>query len=115
MKARVLLIDFMPIRGKYSDLVRIVRGLRGKVQMCMELVLRFDYGLSVPWVKRLDDGSLRAIAGPDMVVLRTDAPLRGENMKTVSEFSVAEGRDGIVRAHLCSLLWRSPQANQARA
>jgi GH15 family glucan-1,4-alpha-glucosidase len=87
----VLLIDFMPIRGQYSDLVRIVRGLRGKVQICMELVLRFDYGRSVPWVKRLDDGSLRAISGPDMVVLRTDAPLRGENMKTVSEFTLSEG------------------------
>ena len=88
----VLLTDFMPIRGHYSDLVRIVRGLRGKVQMCMELVLRFDYGRSVPWVRRLEDGSLRAISGPDMVVLRTEAPLRGENMKTVSEFSLAEGQ-----------------------
>ena len=82
----------MPIRGKYSDLVRIVRGLRGKVQMCMELALRFDYGRSVPWVTRLDDGALRAISGPDMVVLRTDAPLRGENMKTISEFTLAEGQ-----------------------
>ncbi len=88
----VLLIDFMPIRGKYSDLVRIVCGLRGKVQICMELVLRFEYGRAVPWMKRLDDGSLRAISGPDMVVLRTDAPLRGENMKTVSEFTLSEGQ-----------------------
>ncbi len=87
----VLLIDFMPIRGKYSDLVRIVRGVRGKVKMCMELALRFDYGRSVPWVSRLEDGTLRAISGPDMVVLRTDATLRGENMKTVSEFTLSEG------------------------
>ena len=87
----VLLIDFMPIRGKYSDLVRIVRGLRGKVQMCMELVLRFDYGRSIPWVSRMEDGSLRAIAGPDMVFLRTDAPLRGENLKTLSEFTLSQG------------------------
>ena len=50
----MLLIDFMPIRDKYSDLVRIVSGLRGKVHMCMELVLRFDYGRSVPWVTRLE-------------------------------------------------------------
>jgi GH15 family glucan-1,4-alpha-glucosidase len=57
----------------------------------MELVLRFDYGRSVPWVTRLDDGALRAISGPDMVILRTKAPIRGENMKTVSEFTVAEG------------------------
>ena len=87
----VLLIDFMPIRGKYSDLVRIVRGLRGKVRMCMELVLRFDYGRAIPWVTRLEDATMRAISGPDMVVLRTDAPLRGENMKTVSEFTLSKG------------------------
>jgi GH15 family glucan-1,4-alpha-glucosidase len=86
-----LLIDFMPIRGKYSDLVRIVRGIRGDIRMCMQLVLRFDYGRSVPWVSRLDDGTLRAISGPDMTLLRTDAELRGENLKTLSDFTVGEG------------------------
>lgn len=59
--------------------------------MRMELVLRFDYGRSVPWVTHLQDGALRAIAGPDMAVLHTGAPLRGENLKTVSEFTVHEG------------------------
>jgi GH15 family glucan-1,4-alpha-glucosidase len=88
----VLLIDFMPVRGKYSDLVRIVRGLRGKVAMCMELVLRFDYGRSIPWVTRLDDGALRAISGPDMAVLRSDAPHRGQDLKTLSDFAMAEGQ-----------------------
>jgi GH15 family glucan-1,4-alpha-glucosidase len=87
----VLLIDFMPVRGKYSDLVRIVRGTRGKVRMCMELVIRFDYGRSVPWVTRLEDGTLRAISGPDMAVLRTAASLRGENLRTISEFTLSEG------------------------
>ena len=58
----------------------------------MELVLRFDYGFAVPWVTRLEDGTMRAISGPDMAVFRTDAPLRGENLKTVSEFTVAEGQ-----------------------
>lgn len=61
-----ILLDFMPIRGRNSDLVRIVRGIRGRVSMSMQLVLRFDYGRSVPWVTRLQDGALRAIAGPDM-------------------------------------------------
>jgi GH15 family glucan-1,4-alpha-glucosidase len=87
----VLLLDFMPIRDNNSDLVRIVRGVRGEVRMCMELVLRFDYGRSIPWVTRLREDTLRAIAGPDMVVLRTPAPLRGENLKTLSEFTVGEG------------------------
>ncbi len=87
----VLLIDFMPPRGRNSDIVRIVRGEKGRVRMRMELVLRFDYGRSVPWVTRTDDGMLRAIAGPDLVTLHTSMPIRGENMKTVAEFEVAAG------------------------
>jgi len=87
----VTIIDFMPLRERQSDLLRLVRGRRGRVRMQMELFLRFDYGQAVPWVTRMDDGSLRAIAGPNMVILRTSAPLRGENLKTVSEFTVDEG------------------------
>ena len=87
----VTLIDFMPIRGRNPDCVRIVVGERGTVEMCAELVLRFGYGAVVPWVRKLGDGSLRAIAGPDMVVLRTPVNLRGENMKTVGAFTVSEG------------------------
>src|SRR5687767_12355653 len=87
----VTLIDFMPIRGRNPDCVRIVTGERGRVAMCVEMVLRFGYGASVPWVRKLGDGTLRAIAGPDMVVLRTPVHLRGENMTTVGEFVVAEG------------------------
>ena len=67
-------IDFMPPRGKNSDIVRLVRGDRGRVRMHTELVLRFDYGRDVPWVNRLPDGTFRAIAGPDMVVMHTPVP-----------------------------------------
>ncbi len=88
----VVVTDFMPLRGHHSHIVRIVRGTRGFVRMHMDLILRFDYGQSVPWVTRLDDGTIRAIAGPDMVVLRTPVELRGENLKTVSDFTVAEGQ-----------------------
>ena len=87
----VTLIDFMPPRDGASDLVRLVVGRRGRVVMHTELVVRFDYGSIVPWVSRLDDGSLRAIAGPDMVVLHTAVPLEGEGLTTVGEFAVAEG------------------------
>jgi GH15 family glucan-1,4-alpha-glucosidase len=87
----VMLIDFMPVRGTNSDLVRIVRGLRGRVEMTTEAVFRFSYGSIVPWVSRLDDGSLRAIAGPDMVVLRTPITLHGSGLTTVGDFVVAEG------------------------
>jgi GH15 family glucan-1,4-alpha-glucosidase len=92
----VLLTDFMPPRGKHSDVVRTVRCTRGKVAMRMELVLRFDYGLTVPWVTSADH-ELRAIAGPNMVVLRTECNggkpvvLHGKNLKTISDFSLREG------------------------
>ena len=88
----VTLIDFMPPRGQASDVVRIVRGERGTVAMRTELILRFDYGANVPWVSRLEDGTLRAIVGPDMTVLRTPVALRGEDLKTVGEFTVAAGQ-----------------------
>lgn len=88
----ITLVDFMPQRGVASDLVRLVKGVRGRVAMHVEFVVRLDYGSLVPWVTRLADGTLRAIAGPDMLVLRTPAPLRGENLKTVAEFTVEEGQ-----------------------
>ncbi len=88
----VMLIDFMPIRAanNTSDIVRIVKGIRGSAPMQMELSIRFNYGATVPWVTR-SDGGIRAIAGPDLVVLRTKAPLAGEDLTTVSEFTVNEG------------------------
>jgi GH15 family glucan-1,4-alpha-glucosidase len=87
----VTVIDFMPIAKPNSDLVRIVVGRRGRVSMRMDLVLRFDYGASVPWVSRLPDGRLRAIAGPDMTILHAPVPLRGENMTTVADFEIGAG------------------------
>jgi GH15 family glucan-1,4-alpha-glucosidase len=88
----VTIIDFMPLRERHHDLVRVVCGRRGHVPMKMELSLRFDYGRSVPWVTSMDDGTLRAVAGPNMVGLRTSVPLKGEDLTTVSEFTVREGQ-----------------------
>jgi GH15 family glucan-1,4-alpha-glucosidase len=88
----VAIVDFMPPRGTASDIVRLVRGIKGNVKMRMELVIRFGTGAEIPWVKRTEDGALLAICGPDMTVLRTPAKLRGEDMTTVSDFEVAEGR-----------------------
>ena len=79
----------MPIRGRNSDVVRIIRGLRGKVAVHMELAVRFDYGRIVPWVTRDPEG-LRAVAGPDMAILRTAMEHHGEDMKTVSDFTIDE-------------------------
>jgi len=84
----VLLVDFMPLKGNGCDVVRLVCGVEGRVPMRGELVIRFDFGSTVPWVSRLDDGTLRAIAGPQMLLLKTPAPLRGEEFTTVSEFTI---------------------------
>jgi GH15 family glucan-1,4-alpha-glucosidase len=88
----VTVIDFMPPRGRNSDVVRLVRGRSGRVAMRMHLVLRFDYGHAVPWVSRLADGTWRAIAGPDMVLLHTPVPVRGQDLTTVAEFEVDAGQ-----------------------
>lgn len=87
----VRLTDFMPPKGQASDVIRIVVGIEGRVRMRSELVIRFDYGRAVPWVSRLENGVLRAIAGPNMLLLSTPVSLRGKDMKTVGEFTVAAG------------------------
>jgi GH15 family glucan-1,4-alpha-glucosidase len=86
----VCLIDFMPPRERHSHVVRIVRGIRGRVVMQMDLAIRFDYGRTIPWVTSTDH-ELRAVAGDDMATLRTKAPLHGEGMTTRSEFTVRKG------------------------
>ncbi len=86
----VTVTDFMPPRGANSDVVRIVHCIRGTMRMRMDLALRFDYGCTIPWVEHVDH-HMRAIAGPHLVVLRTEAILRGEDMRTVSDFTVQEG------------------------
>ncbi|HVL34756.1 MAG TPA: glycoside hydrolase family 15 protein [Burkholderiales bacterium] len=90
-QGEIALIDFMPAGEWDSDVVRIACGRRGRVAMTMELVLRFDYGSYVPWVSRLEDGRLRAIAGPDMVILDGPVKTHGENLTTVAEFELGEG------------------------
>jgi GH15 family glucan-1,4-alpha-glucosidase len=87
----VTVIDFMPLREQASHLVRLVVGTRGTVAIRTELVIRFDYGQSVPWVKRTENGDLLAISGPDMVVLRTPVEMRGEQLTSVGEFTVSAG------------------------
>jgi GH15 family glucan-1,4-alpha-glucosidase len=87
----VRIIDCMPLAADRWDVLRIVEGLKGRVAMRMELVIRFDYGSIVPWVRQVD-GALVATAGPDTLELRTPVEVRGENMKTVAVFEVVEGQ-----------------------
>jgi GH15 family glucan-1,4-alpha-glucosidase len=86
----VRLVDFMPPRETNPDVVRIVEGVRGRVEMTMELIIRFEYGSVVPWVRNLD-GTLVGIAGPDGVTLRTPVELEGRNLHTYASFTVGEG------------------------
>ncbi|HEV2309414.1 MAG TPA: glycoside hydrolase family 15 protein [Acidimicrobiia bacterium] len=84
----VRLIDFMPLRDRDTDVVRIVEGVRGAVPMRMELVIRFDYGSIVPWVRRVRDG-IRAVAGPDALVLRAPVHVYGKELRTYADFTVS--------------------------
>ncbi len=89
----VTLIDGMAVRAEHPVLIRCVRGERGQVPMRLHLVIRFDYGSIVPWVTRLDEGGIRAVAGADTLHLRTEVPLRGEDHSTVAEFTVSKGEE----------------------
>jgi GH15 family glucan-1,4-alpha-glucosidase len=87
---RVRLIDFMPIRGTEPDVVRIVEGLEGDVEMDLDLVVRFDYGTFVPWVRTIGR-DWTAIAGPDSLTLRTPIELNGVDLSTRAQFRVRAG------------------------
>ncbi len=87
----VMLIDAMGRREGHGDVVRLVRGVSGTVPMRMEMVLRPGYGTTVPWVSRLADGRVAAVAGPDRFVLATAIEIRGEDFRTVGDFTAEEG------------------------
>ncbi|MGW5423212.1 glycoside hydrolase family 15 protein [Streptomyces sp. NPDC003943] len=88
----VKVVDFMPQRDRAPDVIRIVEGVSGRVEMSAALRLRFDYGSIVPWVRRAD-GHRVAVAGPDSVWLRSEPPVKtwGQQFATCSSFTVAAG------------------------
>jgi GH15 family glucan-1,4-alpha-glucosidase len=88
----VTLTDFMVPRINAPFLIRIAEGKRGQVPMRLELIIRFDYGSIIPWVRRLDEGGIHAIAGPECLRLCTQVPLRGENLTSVADFSLSAGQ-----------------------
>ena len=111
----VCVIDFMPPRKKHSHVVRIVRGVRGRVPMQMDLAIRFDYGRTIPWVTSTDH-ELRAIAGDDMVTLRTKVRLRGEDMMTRGKFSVRQGETvSFILTNSSSLDTRNSKLDSSRS
>jgi GH15 family glucan-1,4-alpha-glucosidase len=96
----VRLIDFMPLSKDRWDVVRIVEGLRGRVAMQLELVIRFDYGSIVPWVRQ-ENGVLLAVAGPDRLELHSAVAVHGENMRTVARFEVGAGERKAFSLNYC--------------
>ena len=88
---RAVILDFMP-PADGAELVRIVVGRSGRVDFRTEFVARFDYGSTVPWISRLYDGAISAVAGPERLVLRSSVALSGEDLKTVGDFTVEEGQ-----------------------
>jgi GH15 family glucan-1,4-alpha-glucosidase len=87
----VTLVDFMAVEEPHSTIVRLAIGREGHVRMHTDLVIRFDYGISVPWVNRHDETTLTATAGPHMLVIRTPVPLKGKDMRTQGDFTVRKG------------------------
>ena len=86
----VRIVDCMPVRDQYVDLVRLVQGVRGRVSMRAELVIRFDYGSVIPWVES-SDGVLKAVGGPDALCLHSPIAMEPKDLRHVAEFSVDEG------------------------
>jgi GH15 family glucan-1,4-alpha-glucosidase len=86
----VAVLDCMPPRSEAPDIIRIVEGRQGSVDLHMELTIRFGYGAIVPWVRKTHDG-LWALAGPDSLYLHTPVPLHSENFQTVADFTVTAG------------------------
>jgi GH15 family glucan-1,4-alpha-glucosidase len=85
------LTEFMPPRVAHSHLIRLLTVERGSVAFETELVIRFGYGATLPWVTRTERGELRAVAGPDMLLMRSSIPLHGENFRTVGRFTLNAG------------------------
>ncbi len=89
-EGEVAVVDCMPPRDRQLEVIRLVEGRRGRVAMQMELIIRFDYGCIVPWVRTVD-GALVAVGGPDALRLVTPVDVKGKGMASVAEFSVGEG------------------------
>ena len=86
-------VDLMPVadRPDQVDVIRIVKGIRGQVPMRTEVIIRFDYGHTLPWVRKRDYG-FSAVSGPNAIAFRTAVPLESKDYTTVGEFTIGEGQ-----------------------
>lgn len=107
-EGEVRLIDCMPPRTAAPDLVRIVEGLQGSVPMRLDLVIRFDYGSVIPWVRYIP-GGIRAVGGPETLYCRSRIPLRGEDLHTVADFTVSAGERAAFHLTWCPTHQPAPE------
>ncbi|MBX4970030.1 GH15 family glucan-1,4-alpha-glucosidase [Rhizobium binae] len=96
----VQIVDALSRRDGVTDLVRVVKGLSGSVEMQTEIVLRFDYGRTIPWASRNEDGRLEFVSGPDRIILDSSVPLRGQDMRTIGRFDIRAGEE-----HCFAMSW----------
>jgi GH15 family glucan-1,4-alpha-glucosidase len=112
----VVLIDFMPMGARQSSIIRILRCKRGSVRMRMDLVIRFDYGFTVPWVYRGPGDALLAVSGPNRLILRSSVPTCGERLHTVADFTLTRGKSAHFELQYGESNTRiAPRTNPARS
>jgi GH15 family glucan-1,4-alpha-glucosidase len=88
---RARVIDFMPVQSRERQIIRVVEGIEGNVDMHMRMIIRFDYGKTVPWVRHLDNAGFVAVAGPNALTLHTPVETHGVDLSSVADFSVSQG------------------------
>ncbi|MEH0109514.1 glycoside hydrolase family 15 protein [Tersicoccus sp. MR15.9] len=97
--------DFMPVGepekdgASRADVVRRIEALDGTVEFTEDLVIRFGYGRTVPWVRRVEDPdgtpTLVAMGGPEAIVLRQpDLPTGSDHHHRGTVRVTAEGAAG---------------------
>jgi GH15 family glucan-1,4-alpha-glucosidase len=79
-------------RRPYRQLLRVVDGLQGAVDLRVEVVPRFDYGQVRPWIRR-SGHTWQALGGDDGLVIEGDVPLAPSGLHDlVAEVRVHAGQ-----------------------
>ncbi len=85
------------------ELLRLVEGVEGTVEMAMELAPRPEYGLVTP-LARLEGDGARTFGGPNCIRLRAGVPLSLEEGTIKAAFTLAAGE----RAGF-AMRWAAPE------
>jgi GH15 family glucan-1,4-alpha-glucosidase len=85
------LLDGMLLGTPDPDLVRVVEGVSGTVELEMDLTIRFDYGSILPWVQRTGPRSFHAVGGPDALEFVSPVEFVNQELHTRARFTVRPG------------------------